>query len=80
MIVLSPRCTRVTLNLSQIITARARAERHYINSLIRYLRDTKQMGSAQAKEMQANFTRRKMRASGISNAPYLLGLYPQELN
>lgn len=79
-LILSSRCTGVAFDLPQIIAARARAERRYVNCLIRYLRDTNQMSSAQANEMQANFTRRKMQESGVSNGPYLLGMYPHELN
>lgn len=61
------------------VAARARAERRYVNCLIRYLRDTNQMTPVQASEMQANFTRRKMEASGLNNTVYLLSMYPQEL-
>ncbi|KAJ8107052.1 hypothetical protein OPT61_g9132 [Boeremia exigua] len=69
---LSARCTGVKFNFPEINAARARAERRYVNCLIRYLRDTNQMTPAQATEMRANFTRRKMKDSGVNNAPYLL--------
>lgn len=76
---LSSRCTRVTINLPQITVARARAERRYVNCLIRYLRDTNQMSPVEATQMQANFTRRKMEQAGMSSKGYLLGMYPHEL-
>ena len=59
--------------------ARGRAERRYVNCFIRYSRDAKQMTAAQATEMQANFTRRKIEASGVNQVSFLLGMYPQEL-
>lgn len=78
--ILSSRCTGNKFNLPEIVAARARAERRYVNGLIRYGRATNQMSSEQARELQATFTCRKMADSGMSNDVYLLGMYPQELN
>ncbi|KAF2623910.1 hypothetical protein BU25DRAFT_170426 [Macroventuria anomochaeta] len=76
---LSSRCTGVTFNFPEVTAARARAERRYVNCLIRYLRDTNQMNPAEATQMQANFTRRKMEQARMSNRVYLLGMYLHEL-
>jgi hypothetical protein len=64
---------------TQHAAARARAERRYVNCFIRYSRDAKQMSAVQATEMQANFTRRKIEASGVNQVSFLLDMYPQEL-
>ena len=76
---LSSRCTGVTYNFPKISAARARGERRYVNCLIRYLRGTNQMSTVEATEMQRNFTRRKMDATGTNNRAYLLAMYPWEL-
>ncbi|KAF2997335.1 hypothetical protein E8E13_003152 [Curvularia kusanoi] len=76
---LKARCTGVSFSWSDIIAARARAERRYVNCLIRYARNANLMSPVQARELQANFTRRKMEASGMNNRSYLLGLFPREL-
>ena len=75
---LAARSTGLSLN-SQHAAARARAERRYVNCFIRYSRDAKQMSAVQATEMQANFTRRKIEASGVNQVSFLLDMYPQEL-
>ena len=76
---LSSRSTSITFDFPHAIAARAKAERRYVKCLIRYLRGTNQMGTVEATEMRRNFTRQKMRAAGVSNGAYLLGMYPQEL-
>ncbi len=60
--------------------ARARAERRFVNCLIRYRRDANQMTAVEATEMQRNFTRQKMEEVGVDNKSYLMGMYPCELN
>lgn len=77
---ISVRCTGVTFDLSDVSAARARAERRYVNCLIRYLRNANQMSGVQAAEMQRTFTRQKMEGVGVNNRAYLLGMYPRELN
>jgi hypothetical protein len=72
------RSTGLSLN-SQLAAARARAERRYVNCFIRYSRDANQMSADQAREMQANFTRRKIEASGVDKVAFLRDMYPQEL-
>jgi hypothetical protein len=76
---LSGGCTGLTLDFQQITAAIARAERRYVNCLIRYLRDANQMTSVEATEMQRSFTRQKMEKAGTNNRVYLLGRYPHEL-
>lgn len=76
---LSYRFTGIAIDLPQVQEARARAERRYVNSLICYGRNSNQMSVVQATELQAAFTCRKMQESGVSNAAYLLGMYPREL-
>jgi hypothetical protein len=64
----------------QIIRAsRASAERRYVNCLIRYRRDAKNMTAFEATQLQKDFTREKMSDLGVSNSNYLLGMYPREL-
>ncbi|KAF9697542.1 hypothetical protein EKO04_004109 [Ascochyta lentis] len=75
----SARCTGLTIVAHPIIAARERAERRYVNCLVRYLRNTNQMSAVEAREMQARFTRRKMEGIGLKNRAYLLGMYPREL-
>lgn len=75
----SARCTGLTIDAPQITTARERAERRYVNCIIRYMRDANQMSGVEAKEMQGNFTRRKMGGTSTANRTYLFGMYPREL-
>lgn len=77
---LSLRCTGVIFNPSEVIAARGRAERRYVNCLIRYLRDTNQMSSMEARQLQGNFTKHKVEKVGVNNCVYLLGMFPYELN
>jgi hypothetical protein len=67
-------------DLSVIRSARATAERRYVNCLIRYLRDSNRMGRRQSTFLQQQFTRVKMANTGVSYQHYLLSMYPQELN
>lgn len=75
----SSRCTGLTIDIPHITTARERAERRYVNCMIRYMRDTNQMSGLAAKELQGKFTRRKMDGTDMPNRTYLLELYPREL-
>lgn len=76
---LSSRRTGITFNFPEVSAARARAERRYVNCLVRYLRNTNQMSAVEATQMQGNFTKRKMEKAGMNNSAYLLGMYPYEL-
>ena len=77
---LSSRCTGVIFNFPEVSAARARAERRYVNCLVRYLRDTNQMSAIEARQLQGNFTKHKMEKGGANSSVYLLGMYPYELN
>jgi hypothetical protein len=57
---------------------RARQERRYINTLVRYLRADNQMTGMEASDLLGYFTRRKMVDMGPSR-DYLFGIYPREL-
>jgi hypothetical protein len=76
---LSSRCIGITFNFPEVTAARARAERRYVNCLVRYLRGANQMSAQEARPLQGDFTKRKMKTSGTNNCAYLLGLYPHEL-
>lgn len=58
---------------------RARVERRYVNTLIRYLRNAKRMSATEAARLMQRFTRERMAGLGPVNRTYLLGLYPSEL-
>jgi hypothetical protein len=77
---MSARFTGITINIPSTTAARERAERRYVNCIIRYLRNTNKMSSVEAVEMQGNFTRQKMKNAGMTNRTYLLRMYPRELN
>lgn len=76
---LSLRCTGITFSLPEVVAARARAERRYVNCLVRYLRDTNRMSAMEARQLQGNYTKQKMKKVGLNNYVYLLGMYPYEL-
>jgi hypothetical protein len=77
---LSSRCTGVIFNFPEVFAARARAERRYVNCLIRYLRDTNQMSAIEARQLQGNFTKHKIEKVGANSCVYVLDMYPFELN
>jgi len=65
--------------LQMVRSSRATAERRYVNCLIRYCRAANRMTSAEANQLQKDFTHEKMGDMGLPNSNYLLGLYPREL-
>ncbi|KAF2133864.1 hypothetical protein P153DRAFT_100213 [Dothidotthia symphoricarpi CBS 119687] len=67
-------------NIQAIRASRGRAERKYVNCLIRYLRGTQRISSLQANQLQHNFTREKSAVLGVQNRDYLLGMFPRELD
>ncbi|KAF3035343.1 hypothetical protein E8E12_006774 [Didymella heteroderae] len=77
---LSSQCIGVTFNLPEVIASRARAERRYVNCLIRYLRDSNEMSAVEARQLQGSFTKHKMEKAGVNNCAYLLGMHPSELS
>lgn len=76
----SSRSTGVISEIPGVVAGRARAERRYVNCLVRYLRDTNQMSAMEAKQLQGSFTKHKMGDCDLNNRVYLLGKYTFELN
>lgn len=66
---------RPAQDLYGISKRRASAERRYVGALIRYLRDSNQMGRARATDVQRYFTRQSMTGMGPVNKGYLLGMF-----
>ena len=71
--------TRPAQETASLSSLRGTSERLYVNVLIRYLRDSHQMTSFQASDLQRFFTRQRMNGIGPVNKAYLLGLFPREL-
>jgi hypothetical protein len=74
----------ISADLRNIRCSRATAERRYVGCLISYYREGNEMTTAQASQLQENFTRKTMGKNGNLVGPpsrdYLMSLYPREVN